>query len=331
MVESEDKLERLRVSIEAGAERFKKDHELNQSYVDEIIVPLLKDVLESQFTPIKSRHALDSSEVNDGFFVIHYTGITNLVSMLRCAADDNGKSSLRLYDSVHFNDPDEGNYFDRYLELSKEHEILPNKKAHHAYITSFIRPHPNPKKDMSDNLVFWRTYGKEGKGCSLTLRVPHGRIQKVLYGVDKVRCTDNYLKNALDTLSPLLSICEEAMEQVRETLLNTIEGYIEKVRYLFKSEAYEYERECRLVIPEPDADTTLISFEYQEVCGSDVRIRHYYEDEQLDVKRLLVTGSVITLGPRVSNPNNVRYYLEAMLQEANLAGPKIRISEIPYQ
>ena len=128
IVEVEDILTRLRGSIEAGMERFKKDNDLDQSYVNEIIVPLLKDVLENLFTPIVSRHTLDSSEIKKEFFVIHYTGIDNLVSMLSRATDHNGKSMLRLYDSVHFNDPDEGNYFDRNLVHSKDHGFYPIKK-----------------------------------------------------------------------------------------------------------------------------------------------------------------------------------------------------------
>ena len=92
---------------------------------------------------------------------------------------------------------------------------------------------------MSDNLVFWRTYGREGRGCSLTLHIPqelkeNGQIQNVLYGVNKVRRTDDLLKRALETLKPILDICEEEMDQVRQTLLDTIEEYVEKIRYLFK-------------------------------------------------------------------------------------------------
>ena len=33
---------------------------------------------------------------------------------------DEQNASLRLYDSVHFNDPDEGNYFFRNLNLPKK-------------------------------------------------------------------------------------------------------------------------------------------------------------------------------------------------------------------
>ena len=34
---------------------------------------------------------------------------------------------------------------------------------------------------MSDELVFWRTYGKDGKGCSLTVDVRRQLLRKVLY------------------------------------------------------------------------------------------------------------------------------------------------------
>lgn len=247
MNESEERIERLRVSMEAGKERFTKDHELNQSYINEIIVPNLKDVLESLFTPIESRHMLDSSEVKDDFFVIHYTGIDNLISMLSGAIEDNENSLLRLYDTVHLNDPDEGNYFDRYLKHSKDHELLPRSKAHHAYIVSFILP--QSEKDMSDNLVFWRTYGKEGTGCSLKVPIHPTRLRKVLYGVENVECSDLQLSKTLETLKPLMSGSNAAIGRAKEILIDTIEGYIEQFRYLFKSDAYDYEQECRFVIP----------------------------------------------------------------------------------
>ena len=60
-------------------------------------------------------------------------------------------------------------------------------------------------------------------------------------------------------------------------------------------------------------------------------LRHFYEDEDLKTDRILVTGSTITLGPLVSKPQSVVYYIEALLKEASLRGPRIEISKIPFQ
>jgi len=328
MNDLEEKLSKFRDSIKPGLDRLRKDDQLHRSYVNDVIVPSFRDVLESLFSPIESLHLLDSKDEDGREFVIHYTGVANLISMLQGAIENNGSSSLRLYDSVHLNDPDEGNYFDRYLKHSKNHDLLPKSKAHHAYIVSFILP--QDEKDMSNNLVFWRAYGKEGKGCSLTVPIRRNRLRRVHYGEKKVGCSDLLLIKALETLKPLMGSSDAAMGQLKETLINTIEGYIEQFRYLFKSDAYDYEKECRLVVPESDTKPELIRFEYVEE-GSDVRIRHFYENKDLDIRNLLVTGSVITLGPRVSYPHNVKYYLETLLGKINLSGPDIRISKIPYR
>ena len=330
MSRSDELLDRLRVTIEAGLERFAKDQVLDRSYVERIVVPPLKEALESLFSEIDSRHLLDSTKEENRIYVIHYTGIGNLVSMLHRAKENSEDSYLRHYDSVHLNDPDEGNYFNRNLTHSKGHELLPQSKAHHAYIVSFILP--QEEKDMSDNLVFWRTYGKEGKGCSLTVPIRRSRLRKVLYGVEDVERSDVILRRVLDktqeVLHPMISIGNESAGQVKEVLVNTIEGYLEQYRYLFKSDAYDYEQECRLVIPETDVVAKSIRFEYQE-DGPDVRIRHYCKDDDLDIRNLIATDSVITLGPRVSNPHNVRYYLNNLLQELNRGGYEIRPSKIP--
>ena len=327
----DDKLGKLQVAIEAGRERFDKDHYLDLKYIRGVVVPALNAALQDLSTEIEAPHMLKTAKVNH---VIHYTSIPALVSMLQKAACIEEESFLRLYDSAHFNDPEEGKFFDRNLFRLKGHKLLKMGSAPHAYITSFIMPHE--EKDLTDNLVFWATYGKEGMGCSLKLPVTSSQLRRVLYGTDKVRRTDQLLKSMLsildDCLEPLISIPDSSQQtDVQAILLDTVAGYLEKLRYLYKSEAYNYENECRYVIPESVSNRDSIGFEYQELAESVVRIRHYYEVEELNLKKILVTGSSIRLGPRVVNPDNVRYYLSELLRRARLPGPKIRISCIPYQ
>ena len=170
----------------------------------------------------------------------------------------------------------------------------------------------------------------------MKLPITPSQLRKVLYGPDKVQRTELLLNNMLNTLDeylgPLVSIPDPpAQAHIQTILLGTVAGYVEKLRYLYKSEAYDYETECRFVIPESDTDKDLIRFEYQEQDESNIRIRHYYEIEELKLHRILVTDSEIRLGPRVINPDNVRYYLSALLRKAGLPGPKITTSDIPYR
>ena len=334
-------LKTLKSSVDAGM-RLQDDLDHLLNYVTNVIVPNLEKMLRDIRAQIEEPHKLDEVEVGQPNAVIHYTSLASLVSMLQ-KAEKRGSSSLRLYDSNHFNDPDEGNFFDRTIKLPRKlkTELLDTNYSPHAYIASFIIPHIKPrtrdarsKRDMSDNLVFWRVYGDEGMGCSLKLVVPRDRLRRVLYGPDAVKQTRQilvpFLESILNCLSPLLKL--SLAIDIRQHLIRAVAGHMDNIRYLYKSEAYDYERECRLVVPEVDTDENLIVFQHEERDGYGMRIRHYYEVDELEVMNTFVTGSLITLGPRVPKPDNVRYYLENLLQKAGRPyGTKFRTSRIAYQ
>ena len=196
----------------------------------------------------------------------------------------------------------------------------------HAYIASFIIP--NSEKDMSDDLVFWREYGEEGEGCSLSLPIPLSRLQQVLYGPEGLERTFEELRSVLNLLDPLLEIDNSS---IQEKLAATVWESLEKIRYLHKDAAYEYEKECRFVVAESNIDEDKIHFEDQDPQKAPAHIRHYYELEELGIQNLLITGSTITLGPCLSHPDNVEYYLKILLQRAHLGGQKFKTSRIPYR
>ena len=73
---------------------------------------------------------------------------------------------------------------------------------------------------------------------------------------------------------------------------------LERIRYLYKGEAYSYERECRLVKSAIDVNLgNEVAFEPEEQPDSSFRIRHYYENEDLRIDRILTTGSLYHLRP----------------------------------
>ena len=254
---------------------------------------------------------------------------------------------MRLYDSIHFNDPGEGNYLIHNLFPPNNDEsnyLVRNQNplqtygwsdpphADHPYIASFIISNSDDKEDMSDNLVFWRTYGKEGEGCSLKLRIPSCRLRKVFYGIDEMECTKQILRPVLDSLSPLTSITDQLIkENIREKLADIFSESFEEIRYLYKSEAYKHERECRFIIHKSDIDENRICFEYQEQNNSP-RIRHYYEDEALAIEKILTSGSAVTLGPRVPYRPDVSNCLKIMRDRAGLEHRlEIKTSKISYR
>lgn len=324
MEKSEEALEELKVAINGGR-GYLESKKLALPYVTEVVCPVLRNVLNNLHV-----YRIDESGIGEDKLVIHYTSIDALVSMLQDASKDSGKSSLRLYDSIHMNDPDEGNYFDRNFNPTKKYNWLGKKEVSHAYIASFILP--KSEEDMSNQLLFWRTYGKEGEGCSLSLPVPRSGLQKVRYGIEGIECTVEELGSVLDLLDPLLKISRSIQKELAQIVWEALE----KIRYLHKNEAYKYERECRFVVAESNiSNKNKIYFDDQDRNKDLTHIRHYYEHKDLEIKNLLVTGSSITLGPCVSHPYshpyNMEYYIKTLMRRANLEGPKIKRSKIPYR
>ena len=350
MEKYKETLEKLEKVVKGGQEYLEKSETLALGYVTHIVCPALRGVLRGLHLRIEERHKVDEKKEE---FVIHYTSIAALVSMLQDASKEpehedkemekenkepepeptpgDKKSSLRLYDSVHLNDPEEGSLLLRNLPR-KYDWLLGKREESHAYIASFIMPDSIIKRD---DLAFWCVYGMDGEGCSLLLQVPCRRLQKVLYGVMKVKYTVKLLRPVLDSLEPLVRIRKSPIrERVRKILSWAVWEYLEKIRYLYKSEAYKRESEYRFVVAESDiSDKDKICFKDQDQDNSPARIRHYYVDEDLglEVKNLLVTGSLITLGPCVSHPYNVKYFLKTLMRRANLYGPEIKFSKIPYR
>ena len=158
MEKFEEGLEKLKAIVESVQIYFTKPESYNLEHlVTAAVCPMLEKALTDMCPRIEERHKIEESQSK---VVIHYTSITALVSMLENVSKGDNKSPFRLYDSAHFNDPDEGNYLAR--NLLQKYSWLGEKGVRHAYVASFILP--NSEKDISDNLVFWRTYGREGEG-----------------------------------------------------------------------------------------------------------------------------------------------------------------------
>ena len=329
----EEALEKLKVAVNGGQEFFERAGNLPSEYITENVSPPLLDTLDNLYLRIKEHHKVDEPKSKENNLIIHYTTISALVSMFQDASNGAQKSFLRPYDSIHLNDPDEGEYFVRNLNLPKKYDWLGKREVSHAYIVSFILP--DNTKNTSDNLVFWQAYGEKGTGCSLSLPVSPAlskQLQKVLYGKKKVKFVADLLRPTLDSLDPLVRIHNQKLrEDVREKLAEVVWQYLEKIRYLYKSEAYDYENECRVVVAESEAIKDKINFEDQKQNNDPAYIRHYYEHETLELQNLFFTGSSITIGPTVSYPQNIKYYLQTLLEQANLYVDEIKISEISYR
>ena len=251
--------------------------------------------------------------------VIHYTSIANMFCML-------DKGVILLYDSDNANDPNEGTFFSTYLDIPSEFSWARQPTISHAYTASFVIPADGEKRN--DNLVYWRTYGREGGGCSLELLAPPSRVRKVLYGPEAVQKTRMVLLPVFEILDRLARIDDT----VREHMATTVWHALGAIRYLYKDQAYEYENECRFVIPSVEVKPHEVSFDYGDSARLPARVRHYYKHEALSLADLLKSSDTsITFGPTVKDTSILERSLTILLQRMKLYGVKIRPSEIAYR
>ena len=108
------------------------------------------------------------------------------------AKDEDGEElgGLRLYDTVHANDPEEGRFLLLHWpggddgppwmweesengrkgnggQLGLKEQVEQGLYPGHAYVLSFV---PTTAEERNnDRIVFWREYGREGAGCSLSI------------------------------------------------------------------------------------------------------------------------------------------------------------------
>ena len=296
-----------------------------------IVVPRVNDVFRAKFVEIDEFHNLGE----DATEVIHYTSLDMLVSVLRDKAEEK-EAFVRMYDSYHLNDPEEGQYLVRRIEPIDQSGWFRENRNLHAYIASFVVPDDNKDQELrdEDNLKYWLAYGQRGRGCSIRFPVSRIPFRRVLYGQQQVTRTLGRLDltSIWNCLNPLTNNQNQEVSGIAHSLLSEImRNNIARILYLYKDDAYKYEQECRTVKSVLEIDDEDIRFERLERLASPDGIRHYYEDSDLSIDRILVTGSLITIGPLVPRPYNVMYYINTLLEKARLRGPSVEISKIPYQ
>lgn len=274
---------------------------------------------------------------NDDRLITHYTSIRALVSMLQPTPEEK-EGCLHMYDSAHFNDPAEGSFIN--LNFLKKYTPPIREKSLHAYIASFVLSEDKKGKG-GNNLVFWREYGENGEGCSLSL--PASLLQqnlfKVRYGHGSVKYfRDNFLtnlesffKNEYEEINFLMEKIRKNYPDVRVSVVKIVGEHLERIRYLYKSRAYQYENECRLIVPQSDIHPDDVHFECPDKNNT-ARIRHYYRHPDLKIGKLLCSSdSKIVIGPCVPNPDDVMYCIKTLLKVNGLRGPSVIRSRITYR
>lgn len=218
-------LEDLQLKVGAVQERLMRDFNNWQIYIGDLVIPTVNQTVGALCSSIKERHQVGMADIHGPVYCVHYTSVDTIVSILYSFAKGE-RDYLRSYDSWNMNDPSEGSYFMKQtgnlmLELSNP---PPPNMVQHAYVTSFILDQNN---DMSDALLFWRMYGRNGEGCSLRLPVTSNRFFRVLYGSCEAKKTgrelqqiyDNYKPQILEILYPIGIMIDEKIDTVQANSL----------------------------------------------------------------------------------------------------------------
>ena len=327
----------LRLMTDAARIAFERDPSTLEGMVEDVLMPQMDKAFSDMFTQVKAAYSPVGAD--DGkLTVVHYTKVKVVIDMFRSEIREE-PSYLRMYDTFHSNDPEEGKYLITRLGSSDLEKLKENMDDTPpcAYVASFIKPETECSLDVArtrDNLVFWRTYGENGAGISLTVKMPVDKLFEIAYGREKAEAGARNLIRISEfineALSPVLGISDEegSIQSVKGRLWGKLRELASPIHYLHKSEAYNYEREFRAIATITDSESDQIKFE--RIDDSD-DVRHYYEREDLRARNLLATGSVITIGPCVPNEENIAYYLEYLKRKSGLAGPEIVQSKVSYR
>ena len=209
-----------------------------------------------------------------------------------------------------------------------------------AYITSFVTSQPDTTPPTHNNLVFWRHYGQEGRGCSIAIPVERfapdqcaAKLQKVIYDPDKTTTNAGRLRPVLESLGCISAASQEDRQPaLRRLVAAMLLDYLGEIPYLYKSSAYAYEEECRIVAMECDLeDHGGIYYDFVARPRGPGLWRMYGQHPCLRLTNILATDTVITLGPSIPNKDYVQYAIEHLLRSIGISGLKIEQSEIPYR
>ena len=240
---------------------------------------------------------------------------------------------LRLYDTFSANDPNEGTFFVSSADPKESFRrkyaavwrLFEDRSKSPAYQTSLRQV---KKAEDADDLVFWRTYGRDGTGCALVFSAKRleglDKLYTVRYGVEDAKDCLGRIEAALDAYSEL-GVPGESDFAGSGALPSSIENVLSPLVHLYKSEHYAYEREARVVVPFSDLEKGAL---LQKGAGG---LRHFAQLPELKIEKLLESPSEIVYGPSVDVSPNLEFVLGKLIRQRGFDAPKVRPSDISYR
>lgn len=270
--------------------------------------------------------------------IAHYTSWEKTVEILELGVD----ASFRMYNYELANDPCEGAVhreewvaieeqaltLDKVLQKTKASD-LPTQGS--AYGCSFSS---GAIEDVGDNLTFWRLYGNNGDGCSFMMPFKINDMYRVRYydsvgrNVDGSGSTTH--QEVLGLFREVLQVSKELVEEapknevskITEFLVRNIRRLLSTYQHLAKNDYYRDEREWRMVKVAPARRD--VHFDV-----TDGRLVKRFVNGP-PCKDMLVSETVITIGPCVRNRAAAIAYLEDKVKKLGLSA-KVAVSNKDYR
>lgn len=195
--------------------------------------------------------------------------VLNAISSI--SPDDKLKKNsfeLRLYNSNYMNDPKEGEYIFSENKNSDRNENYNYKVIENSniYLASFSRIKPFDER----SLPMWSAYGQNHNGVSLGLNISvhssntQNRISKSIPGqvTNENNLTTKHVSTGIyrvfynnnEPIKELIDRIQKSYKKLKHTgskeincYEDIIQGYLDKIRFLYKSAIYSYEEEVRII------------------------------------------------------------------------------------
>lgn len=295
---------------------------------------------------VQDRRETPSKKNGHFLHLAHYTSLEALISMLQ---DPSG--GLRLSDSSTMNDPDEGKttrdgrIFEKLLKEHPGKDSWLLKRYEAAHICCFVGvtnegqgSGEDAALEAGDDLLFWRLYGNQGRGVSLTIPPHYAKelvdaavVQRVTYRDEPPIETDlTSIANLLRDLDDLKrqAIEEDAWDTIRPEVIPAFDRLFGQ-RFLHKRSHYEMEREYRAVVFVGTDDGACTAAPRLSARGLHVQyglVRSYVQIPELDCQRILTTNSRITIGRNVPESKDAKRALARLLKALGVSAGVVRMS-----
>lgn len=288
------------------------------------------------------------SELVDDLFSLslaHYTSLEAMVSMLQ--APDGG---LRLSDTSTMNDPEEGcatSECSFVLHLMQEklgEDSWVWKRYGAAHVCCFVGIERTDEQtiDAGDDLLFWRLYGSDCRGVSIKIPPPvsgklveKSMVGRITYADElSIQMDWSVFSTFLKDLEELHSCAMGAdlWPKISQEVLVACDPLF-KQRFLRKRSHYEMEQEYRAVVFLSEDDEEDVRYPIRGKHVQYGRVRQYVQIQELSCVSILETGSQITIGSNVPEPDNARDSLRELIKgSAEIpSAVSIRVSKVLYR